>query len=374
MLERPGAGQRGNQTDGVSLPAVKRVLVSLGGGILLGAATFAFISPETVATAEVAVALGQANTATTTSPTTTSVATTTSTTTTTVPSRRSLVIHGVGDVNTDTAYIPTLASKGPGYAWNGLAGLFLADDLTVINLECTPSDLGAPLDKEFVFRCPSSSLPAMAAAGIDVASQGNNHAGDHGPEALVDGRANLEAAGILPVGAGADIAEAERPAVVEVGGWTVAVVGFGGVYPSLDWFATPDRPGMADGDTIETMAAAVEAAAAVADLVVVTIHWGAELDTEPRPEDRERAEAMIAAGADVIFGHHSHRLQPLEIVDGVPVAWGLGNFVWPNSSAGGSATAVARVVVAPNGFIEACLLPAFIEEAGHPVLSGDVEC
>ena len=62
------------------------------------------------------------------------------------------------------------------------------------------------------------------------------------------------------------------------------------------------------------MVEAVEAADAVADIVVVTIHWGSELDTEPRPDDIARAEAMIEAGADIIFGHHQHRLNPLEMV------------------------------------------------------------
>lgn len=118
------------------------------------------------------------------------------------------------------------------------------------------------------------------------------------------------------------------------------------------------------------MVEAVEAADELADLVIVVIHWGVELDLEPRPEDIERAEAMIDAGADMIFGHHAHRLQPLEFIDGKPVAWSLGNFVWPNLSHAGSTTAVVRVVVSPGGSIDACLIPAFIESRGHPVLNG----
>jgi poly-gamma-glutamate synthesis protein (capsule biosynthesis protein) len=83
---------------------------------------------------------------------------------------------------------------------------------------------------------------------------------------------------------------------------------------------------------------------------------------------------MIAAGADVIFGHHPHRLQPLEVVMGRPVAWSLGNFVWPSLSPAGSRTAVARVVFSPDGEVVACLVPAYIESPGHPVLTGDAEC
>jgi hypothetical protein len=285
-----------------------------------------------------------------------------------------LVIHGTGDVNLDGEVIGALRSRGYDHAWSGLDGLFVDDDLTVINLECSPSPDGPREPKEFAFGCDPEAYPAAINAGIDVANLGNNHAQDRGKDAMLEGRRLLEAIGMNPVGAGANAAEAGKPALFEVNGWRIAVVGFGGVFPHEGWFATPTRAGMRDGDTIDTMVAAVEAADRFADLVIVTIHWGVELDTGPRPEDRERAEAMIAAGADAIFGHHPHRLQPLEFVDGRPVAWSLGNFVWPNLSATGSATAVARVVISPDGGIDACLIPAFIESPGHPVLTGEPEC
>lgn len=355
-----------------------QIAVIVLGGTLLGLAAFArtegpsalTASPSTTTSSRVTV---PETTTTTTPPRTTTTTEPPPSTTTTVPRGR-LVIHGTGDVNTDTSYIPALAANGHAYAWEGLDGLFVDDDLTVINLECAPSDLGSPLAKAFVFRCDRDSLPVMAQAGVDVVSLANNHSADYGKEALVDGIGNVEQAGMAVVGVGGDAAEAAAPALIEVNGWTVAVVGFGGVVPTPDWIAGEDRPGMADGDTIETMVEAVEAAAAVADLVVVTIHWGVELDLEPRDDDRERAEAMIGAGANIIFGHHPHRLQPLEVVDGAPVAWSLGNFVWPNFSVPGSTTAVARVVVAPDGSMESCLIPAFISAPGRPELTADPEC
>ncbi|MDH3518379.1 MAG: CapA family protein, partial [Acidimicrobiia bacterium] len=160
----------------------------------------------------------------------------------------------------------------------------------------------------------------------------------------------------------------------EINGWTVAVLGMGGVVPSDSWLATADRPGMASGDDTDQMAAAVSAAAQVADIVIVSIHWGWELETTPRSDDRARAEAMIAAGADVIFGHHPHRLGEVEFVEGRPVFWTLGNFVWPFLSVPSATTAVGRVVVSPEGSFAACLIPAFIERSGQPVLRGTPRC
>ena len=83
---------------------------------------------------------------------------------------------------------------------------------------------------------------------------------------------------------------------------------------------------------------------------------------------------MIEAGADIIFGHHPHRMQPLEMVGDAAVFWSLGNFVWPHNSVPSATTAVARAVVAPDGTIDSCLIPAYIETHGHPVLTGEAEC
>ena len=354
----------------------------VGAALLTGSAVFFLIEEGTAQVPEDTLRASAATTTSSPLMTSTSTATTTSTTTpttstttsTTLPAKEAVVIQGTGDVNLDPGYIPALVEHGYDYAWDALDGLFRDDQITVINLECAPSDLGVAEPKEFVFRCPTGALGSLATAGVEVANLGNNHTGDYGKEALVDGRSQLVAAGVLPVGAGGDTREAGKPAVIEVGGWTVAVVGFGGVVPHAGWLAADDHPGMRDGDHIPSMVAAVEEAAALADIVVVSIHWGVELDTEPRPEDVERAEAMIEAGADVIFGHHAHRLQPMEMIDGAAVFWGLGNFVWPRHSTAGSTTAVGRAIVEPDGTIEACLIPAFIENSGQPVLTGEPDC
>jgi len=350
------------------------VVVSIGA--LAGFSVYALWGPQQEAAVPSTTALARATPSTVATTTTSAAATTTTpvTTASTLPEKGWLVIQGTGDVNLDPGYIPALAAEGWDHAWSGLDGLFLEDDLTVVNLECAPSAIGSPLDKEFVFRCPPESLTSLIANGIEVANLGNNHSGDYGKEAMVDGRANLLASGVTPVGAGANADEAGAPALFQIGGWKVAVVGFGGVVGDASWFATDDQAGIRDGDDIPSMVAAVESAAAQADLVVVAIHWGVELDTAPRPEDVERAQAMIAAGADIIFGHHPHRLQPLDLIDGRLVFWSLGNFVWPNFSTAGSTTAVARAVVSPDGTIEGCLIPAMIESPGHPVLTGEPSC
>jgi len=276
--------------------------------------------------------------------------------------REPIFVHGVGDVNFDPGYGPN-PQHPYSHAWSGLGGLFLRDDLSIINLECAPSDLGSPQPKAFTFRCPYESLVATAEAGIDVANLANNHGGDFGVLALLDGVTNVRAAGMEPVGAGEDLAAATTPALFEINDMTVAVLGFNAI--GIGWRADVNVAGMADGN-IATMTAAVRAADEIADIVLVSIHWGVELARAPRASDIARGRALIDAGADAVFGHHPHVLQPLEVYNGRPIFWSLGNFVWHT---GTRTTAVARVVIDPDGSVTGSLIPARIVEKGHPVLS-----
>ena len=210
---------------------------------------------------------------------------------------------------------------------------------------------------------PPPVVPASRSSNL-----ANNHGFDQGPEALLDSVRNIRRAGLIPVGAGATAAAADAPIYVEVKGWRIAVVGVGEVLDPLDQVAIGDEPGTSVGHDFARALRAIREAEREADLVIVTIHWGVELDTQPRDYQVEEARRMIDAGADAIFGHHAHRLQPMDTYEDRPIFYGLGNFVWPSFSVEGSTTAVAEVVVRPDGTVSGRLLPAYIESDGHPVL------
>jgi poly-gamma-glutamate synthesis protein (capsule biosynthesis protein) len=295
-------------------------------------------------------------------------ATTPSETSAPPPSRQDLVIHATGDVSLDPDYIPAFRSNGYSWAWTGLGGLFRRDDLTIINHECPSTDIVAPIPKTFSFRCDPAALPVAKRFGVDVANLANNHGFDQGPDGLLDSIRNLRRADIVPVGAGASQREADAPAYVEAGGWRIAIVGVDEVLDPDNQVAVGRRPGTAVGHDFPRALRSIRTAAAHADLVLVVIHWGVELDTEPREYQVQEARRMIRAGADAIFGHHAHRLQPMEVYRGRPIFYGLGNFVWPSLSVAGSTTAIAEVTVTAEGRIRGRLLPAFIVASGHPEL------
>jgi poly-gamma-glutamate capsule biosynthesis protein CapA/YwtB (metallophosphatase superfamily) len=286
------------------------------------------------------------------------------------PARGTLVIHGTGDVSLDPSQIPAFRTHGYTWAWSGLGRLFRSDDLTVVNLECPATDVVDPQPKAFAIRCDPQALPAARLAGVDVANQANNHAYDDGPSGLVDSLTSIRAAGLVAVGAGTDQSEALRAASLQIGGWTVAVLGIDEVLDPVDEVAGPDKPGTAAGHDFALALQAVRDAAVSSDLVVVMIHWGVELDARPRLYQVEQAHRMIDAGADMIFGSHPHRLQPMETYRGRPIFYSLGNLVWPRLTTATRVTAIAEVVVTPDGAIRKRLLPVEIVSDGHPVLVG----
>lgn len=216
----------------------------------------------------------------------------------------------------------------------------LADaDIAVVNVEMAVAAGGEPEPrKEFTFRAPPSAAATMATAGVDVGNLGNNHALDFGRDALLETIANLRNAGVTPVGAGADAGEAYAPAVFEIGDAgdervSVAVLGASRVLPA-GW-PVGSSPGVATARG-EALVEAVRAAALAHDVVVVTVHWGVELDPCPNETEVALADELVGAGATVVLGHHPHVLQPVVERGGGLVAYSLGNLVWhPRSGAAG---------------------------------------
>jgi len=191
---------------------------------------------------------------------------------------------------------------------------------------------------------------------------------------MLDGLTNLRAAGLFPVGSGRSVVEAFTPQLFEVNGWRVAVFGFTQFVEFESAYATRDHPGVANGRNLELVSSAIAAWDDVVDVVVVTIHWGVERTFNLSRGQTNGAAAMVDAGADLIFGHHPHRVQKLQLVDGVPVFYSLGNFVWFDLGGAHSDSAVGEAVFRRSGRVRACLLDARIDRPGSVILSDDRHC
>ena len=238
-----------------------------------------------------------------------------------------LTMAFAGDVHFEE-YLAPLARDPQGLAH--LRSTLGAADLSVVNLETAITQRGTKIGKEFHFRAPASALETVAGAGVDAVSMANNHGVDYGPVGLRDTLAAKKASPIPIVGIGADEDEAFAPAVLRAKGLDVAVFGADQVFEMTlaRYSAGPGKVGVASSSPVTRLRAAVQRAAGKYDLVVVFLHWGTDYQQCPDQLSVHTAQALEEAGADIIVGGHSHRVNGAGWLGRAYVDYGLGNFVW----------------------------------------------
>jgi len=218
------------------------------------------------------------------------------------------------------------------YIFDQVRDLLTQADLAVGTLNATISDYPPHTGcrQTYVLVGGSGNADALQRAGFDVMGVATNHIkncgiGDCGDRAFMDTLDNLRRVGILPVGAGQDLAEALEPVVVTLQGVRFAFVSLGLVEPLT--FAAQSTPGIAVLNE-ENLRSAIAAARQAAEVVVVMPHMGPEDTPYPQEYQQEFARLAVEAGADLVVGNHTHVVQGLQQVDGVQVFYGLGNFVF----------------------------------------------
>jgi len=246
--------------------------------------------------------------------------------------RRLVTLALAGDVHFMKVPGARLA-RNPETALGPVAAVLRRADVAMVNLETTVTTRGTPQDKHYVFRAPPTAFQALRAAGVDVATMGNNHGMDYGLVGLRDSLAAAAAARFPVVGIGRDAARAYAPWLVTVRGQRIAILGATQVLePGLEaaWTAGSRKPGLASAYDEARLAGAVRRARRSADTVVVYLHWGEEGNPCPIGPQRRLAQLLARAGADVVVGTHAHTLQGSGWLARTYVAYGLGNFYWWN--------------------------------------------
>ncbi|MDN3520156.1 CapA family protein [Halomonas ramblicola] len=220
----------------------------------------------------------------------------------------------------------------PAYPWGEALAELREATRRLINLETAVTTSPAPWpDKGINYRMHPANIGCLAAAGIDACSLANNHVLDWERPGLTETLATLDAAGVARAGAGADAAEAARPAVVPLpGGGRLLVWGLGLADSGIPeaWRAGTGRSGVnlveADDDGV---AGAIAAEKRPGDLVVASVHWGGNWGYAVPDAHRRLAHRLIDAGADLIHGHSSHHPRGLERYRGRPILYGCGDLI-----------------------------------------------
>jgi poly-gamma-glutamate capsule biosynthesis protein CapA/YwtB (metallophosphatase superfamily) len=216
--------------------------------------------------------------------------------------------------------------------------------------------LGLQMHNFHARRVGPEKVSALTAAGFDVMSFAGNHALDLGQQAFFETIANLKQNNIGVVGVGRNIEEARKPFIIERNGTMVAFLAYCSVLPKgydagpsspgcapikvstfyeqIDWQpGTPPRiVTIADKDDVAAMTDDIANAKSIADVVIVSMHWGVHLvPAMLAMYQREVGHAAIDAGADMIIGHHPHILKAIEVYKGKVIFYSVGNFIVPSA-------------------------------------------
>lgn len=257
----------------------------------------------------------------------------------------SITLAFAGDVHFERQVAGLLDASDE--AWGKKLPQLAAADYAIVNMEAAITDRGRPQSKAYTFRVPPSSLNKLKAAGVDAVTAANNHAVDYGRTGLEQTLEVKQNSPIPIIGIGKNAAEAFAPLSVDVKGVNTAVLASSEVYEETyqNWSAAEDHPGIATNIDSARLREATRKAVADHDLVVVFMHWGTEGSTCPNEQQQKTVRELKEDGADIVVGTHAHRPQGNGWSDRTFVGYGLGNFIWYNTSAESRPSGVLTVTV-----------------------------
>ncbi|MBR1670169.1 MAG: CapA family protein [Butyrivibrio sp.] len=270
-----------------------------------------------------------------------------------------------GDILFDTNYAVGDAFLKAGNTAEGVIGQSLLEkmrgvDIMMVNNEFPYSDGGTPLEgKTYTFRARPESASILGTMGVDIVGLANNHAYDYGQQAFLDTMTALDNAGVAYAGGGRNIDQASHPVYyLTSNGMKIAII----CATQIERLGNPDTKGatedspgvfrcLDDALLLEKVREAREKNA----YVVVFIHWGTESTREIDYLQRDQAKEIADAGANLIIGAHPHVLQKIDYVDGVPVVYSLGNYIFNSKTID---TAMVLVTLHKDGTVNLQFVPA----------------
>jgi poly-gamma-glutamate synthesis protein (capsule biosynthesis protein) len=245
----------------------------------------------------------------------------------------------------------------PDEALAAVAELMAVPDILFGNLEANFTDHPHPSPSVGIPVIPGRhNLDAFAHAGFKVLSMANNHIVDAGHAAMLENRAWLQAKGVKTCGAGENLEDARKAAIIEMHGITVAFLAYASVFP-MGYEARSNVPGLVplraydlwrpaldnyhvpgtrphaqtvpDQRDLAAVADDIARAKQQADLVFTSFHWGDMVRPYHLTDHETRtARWCVDQGVDMVIGHHHHALRGMEWYRGKPIFYGLGHFVF----------------------------------------------
>lgn len=257
------------------------------------------------------------------------------------------------------------------FPFRKIAPLIQSADIAFANLESQISNKGQNVGSMYSFRANPEALQGLSFAGFDILSVANNHSLDWTMNALRDSMTRLKDSGITPIGAGETRTEAYNPTIVEIKGAKIGFLAYT-AHGSPAWQAEESSPGVAWLDTtnLQDIIQQIAIAKKQADILVVSVHFGEEYQTQPSETQKLIAQSAIDAGADIVIGHHPHVVQPIEKYKQGWIVYSLGNFVFDQGfSKETMQGALLKVVITNTKVASATLVPITLSSEFQPAVT-----
>ncbi|MEV0411763.1 CapA family protein [Streptomyces sp. NPDC050448] len=207
-----------------------------------------------------------------------------------------------------------------------------AADLAICHMETVYGEDGGPFTGYPAFQSPPEVADGLRDAGYDGCSTASNHTLDAGAEGLGRTLDTFDKAGLKHAGSARTATEAATPTMYTAGSAKVAHLAY--TYDTNGYPMPEGRPwavNLMEKDKI--IADARAARKAGADVVLVSLHWGTEWQTEPDEKQLSLGKALTASQTggrpdiDMILGTHAHIPQAYEKVNGTWIIYGMGDQV-----------------------------------------------
>ena len=261
-----------------------------------------------------------------------------------------LKIVFTGDILLDRGVRQVIEHRGADHLFSdGIDSVFRSAQIVVGNLECPATKIEAPVFKRFIFRGEPEWLGTLKQHGITHLNLANNHSIDQGREGLLDTQRNIIETGMIPLGAGGNMAEAAAPVLLAEQPRKVWLV------PSLrlaleNYAYLTDKPCVSQEpmDSLLERVHRLRTADSTA-VIIVSLHWGGEHTMQPVPSQRLEAHQLIRAGADVLVCHHTHTQQTIEDFQGKRIYYSIGNFIFDQHKPLNSRACIVSLNVKEDG-------------------------
>ena len=209
-------------------------------------------------------------------------------------------------------------------------------DLLLVNFENAATTSSNPLKGDVPLKCSPEYVPLLKANNRTVAALANNHVMDYGVSGMNDTLNHLKNNNIPSIGAGLNESEAHEAYVQNISGRKITVLNYMDsnnfkeyAYSTMP-YANDTHPGYSAYDLSDVQRQISKNNDS--DLIIAYMHFGNEYSTSPNSEQITIAHDLIDSGVDVVLGSHPHVTQGIEMYNGKPIFYSLGNFIFDQSN------------------------------------------